>query len=305
VKNLILVHGINNQDLSKDEIEERWIEAIKMGVGRSTSISWSDVSVKTAYYADVLHEAEQDWITFNSALKPMSVNSPDSDFVSKEIATLYIELQKTLGISDDEVRQYLEEGELNVSFVRMGRGIHKRWLKAVAKALEKKAPGAIPGLVRAFLGQAAAYLYKPQLFEHVNSLVEEQIFRPDQDLKNTVIVAHSLGTVISYVLLRKMFRKKPLPLFLTVGSPLGIKVVKDRIGMPFVTPEVVRNWVNGSDPADFVALHPELTKETFGPAKLENLADLDNGTENPHDVTRYLAQPGLGKILEEALTSKK
>jgi hypothetical protein len=47
-----------------------------------------------------------------------------------------------------------------------------------------------------------------------------------------VVVAHSLGTIVSYRLLRRYGAKAQVKLFVTLGSPLGIDVVKARLRPP-------------------------------------------------------------------------
>lgn len=301
MRQLIFVHGINNQDRTVDETQTLWSSTLRGALGAIADSWWDDVQVRTAYYADVLHAAEQEWEASSDTATPMSATSPNEDFAPDNVAALYLEMQRVLGISDKKVRTYLDESEADAPAERMGRGVHKRWLKAITRALEDIIPGAAPGLSRTFLPQAATYLHKPGLFDEINALVEGQVFDPPVDLSQTVVVSHSLGTIVSYVVLRRMMGDRSLPLFVTLGSPLGIRIVKDRIHPPYVTPPVVGKWVNGSDREDFVALYPELTEDTFGPANVINLADLDNGYDDPHDIAKYLAQPAIALEISQAL----
>lgn len=301
MRQLIFVHGINNQDRTVDDIQKLWSNALRRALGAIADTWWDDVQVRTAYYADVLHAAEQAWDASSGTATPMSASSPDEDFAPDDVAALYLEMQQVLKISDDEVRKYLDESEAEVPAERMGQGVHKRWLKAITRALEDIAPGAAPDLARTFLPQAAAYLHMPGAYDEINALVREQVFDPAGNLDRTVVVAHSLGTIVSYVLLRRMMGDRSLPLFVTLGSPLGIRIVKDRIQPPYVTPPVVSKWINGSDREDFVALYPELTADTFGPANVTNLTDLDNGHDDPHDIAKYLAQPAIALAIGQAL----
>lgn len=302
VKRLIFVHGINNQDLTVDEIGGIWSNALRRALGTIADPWWSNVEIRTAYYADVLFAAEQSWEASSDTVTPMSASSPDEDFAPDEVAAIYLEMQRAMGISDDNVRQYLAPGDADAPVERMGRGIHKRWLKAITRALENVIPGAAPGLARTFLSQAATYLHKPGVFDEINSLVKDQVFGSFEDLDSSVVISHSLGTIVSYVVLRNIMGPRSLPLFVTLGSPLAIGIVKKRIKMPFINPPVVQKWVNGSDKEDFVALHPELNRNSFGPAEVDNISNLDNGYNDPHDITKYLAQPTIALEIGQALT---
>jgi hypothetical protein len=167
--------------------------------------------------------------------------------------------------------------------------------------IEKTIPGSGEKLANAFLRQAGAYLSKPGLFDEINAIVKEQVFTPFQDLSRTVVVTHSLGTIVGYVLLRKMAPDEKLPLFVTLGSPLGIGTVQKRIQGPFLKPRVATHWLNGSDPEDFVALRPELTAATFGSAEIENVSNLENGDENAHSITQYLSHQEISAPILKAL----
>jgi len=301
LKQLIFIHGINNQDKKQDEIESTWLTALQNTPAEGSSGWLNDIRIQTAYYADVLFKAEQEWDETSSAVSPMSSISPEEDFASDEIASLYFELQRKCGLSDETVRTYLKPVERDQPVSPMGRGIHKSWLKAIARAIEDIVPCAGRGLATVFLRQAAAYLYKPGLYEQVNMLVQQQVIDKCDDLSETVVIAHSLGSVIGYVTLRQLFTAKKIPLFVTLGSPLGINIIKRRISPPYISPSSTKKWVNGSDPNDFVALHPALTPQTFGPASVENIAELNNGYDDPHDIVKYLSQPVIIQEIKRAL----
>lgn len=300
-RQLIFVHGINNEDLSVTDIQSLWVGALRRGLGTPANSWWGSVNIRTAYYADVLDEAEKAWGISSATVTPMSVDSPDQDFAPDDVAALYLEMQHTRDITDAAVAARLDPSDTSMAAVRMGSGIHKRWLKAIARALEDIVPGAAQGMAELFLRQAAAYLFKPGLFDQINSLVQNQVFNSVGSFGQTVVVSHSLGTVVSYVVLRKMMEDHPLPMFVTLGSPLGIKIVKKRINQPYITPPPAKIWINGSDPEDFVALYPELNVDTFGPAQIKNHSKLDNGYNNPHDIAKYLEQPLIAQAIAGTL----
>ncbi|TPM30874.1 hypothetical protein [Mesorhizobium sp. B2-3-4] len=300
MRRLVFVHGINNQDLTKAQIEASWSSAFRGTLGRLADSWWDDVEIRTAYYADVLYAEEQSWDGGAEAVAAMAAGGPNTDYAPNDLAALYLELQRAHNISDAQVEAELRPGEQKQAS-RMAAGIHKSWLKAITRALEKVIPGASGGLAEKFLRQAATYLNKPGVYDKINALVRGQVFGDLADPGQTVIVSHSLGTIVSYVLLRQMPEAPQLPLFVTLGSPLGIRMVRDRIQPPFITPPIASKWLNGADKEDFVALQPQLDADTFGPAKLTNLANLDNGYEDAHSIEKYLAQPAIALAIGQAL----
>lgn len=299
MRRLIFVHGINNQTNTKAEIEANWASALRGALGALGDAWWSEVEFRTAYYADVLFNEEQSWDGGAEPVAAMSVGARESDYAPDEIAALYLELQLSHGITDAQVEAELRPGEMP-EHKRMAAGIHKAWLKAIARALEKVIPGAGNDLAERFLRQAATYLNKAGVYNKVNTLVRNQVFDNLRDLDRTVVVSHSLGTIISYVLLRQMPDAPKIPLFVTLGSPLGIRIVRDRISPPYITPPIASKWLNGSDRQDFVALHPELTQATFGKITVVNTI-LDNGYEDAHSIEKYLAQPAIALAIGQAL----
>ncbi|RBP36894.1 hypothetical protein DES53_11535 [Roseimicrobium gellanilyticum] len=300
---LIYIHGINNEGKNAKVIEEAWSGALKAAWGAG-AVDWSKIEVRTAYYGDTLATATDSWDGNSDAVSPMGPASPDEDIAPDELFALYKDVQKRFEISDDKVLEEiaLTEGvNRDVVVTTMAKGPHKKWLKAIVRVIEKNFPGAGQKLANKFLKQAGAYLAKPGLFDEINTMVKGQVFDPFKDLSRTVVVTHSLGTIVGYVLLRKMRLEEKLPLFVTLGSPLGIGTVQKRIQGPFLKPTVATHWLNGSDPEDFVALRSELTAATFGSAEIENVSKLDNGYENAHSITQYLSHQEIAGPILKAL----
>lgn len=301
MRRVIFVHGINNEHRTQNEIETTWKASLKTSIGPRAAAWWDDVEFRTAYYADILAQESESWGKAQSNGARMGAESPADDFVQDDIAALYLELQRAYGIDDLAVASELAD-EDDIDFARpMAAGVHKKWLKAITRSLEKLVPSAGNGLASVFLNQAAAYLNKPGLFDQINALVEDQVLKDTPDLSQTVVVGHSLGTVIMYSLLRLLDHNQKMPQFVTLGSPLGIRIVHKRVGGPYIKPEVVDRWTNGADPSDFVALHPILDTKTFGPAEIINYATLDNGYKDAHSPLRYLEQPQIAEVIYSAL----
>lgn len=119
-----------------------------------------------------------------------------------------------------------------------------------------------------------------------------------------VVAAHSLGTVVGYNVLRTAAAGSDVRLFATVGSPLGIRAVKAKLGSPAcVMPECARAWFNARDRQDIVAAYP-LDEKTFNidPA-ITNKSDVYNHTSNHHGIEGYLADPVVASQIHAALVN--
>ncbi|MCJ0874490.1 hypothetical protein [Streptomyces sp. AP-93] len=99
------------------------------------------------------------------------------------------------------------------------------------------------------------------------------------------LVGHSLGSVIAYEVLRE--ERRDVTLFVSLGSPLGITEVQDRLALPAAVPAGVAAWSNVSDLRDLVALDHWLRPE-YGPAGLVTDHLVRNDSGNHHGITEYL-----------------
>ncbi|MFE9025483.1 alpha/beta hydrolase [Streptomyces iakyrus] len=119
----------------------------------------------------------------------------------------------------------------------------------------------------------------------------------------TVVVAHSLGTVVAFETLHE--HQAPVPLFVTLGSPLGMRAaVQPRVRpQPLRTPAPVREWLNFWDRDDFVTARPDL--ERFVAPNAASVAPVSRRVDSDgayvHPAAKYLAQPGVAGPVAEAL----
>src|SRR5262249_55640681 len=112
-----------------------------------------------------------------------------------------------------------------------------------------------------------------------------------------VILGHSLGSIVAYEAAQQL--RQPLPLLVTVGSPLGLRtIVYPKLRpQPPTFPAGVRHWVNVADRDDFIAAEPDLTAmfSTGIPqgAIFEGGYTVENGAE-PHRAEFYLTKVQVG-----------
>jgi hypothetical protein len=175
-------------------------------------------------------------------------------------------------------------------------------LRPALRALARMRPFARLGvgfaerfLIRA-LRQVSRYLTDDSLREQALARVLDLI-----DTDTRVLVGHSLGSVVAYEAVHRL-DQHPLPLLVTLGSPLGIRtVIYDRLRpQPPAVPSVLGRWVNLVDPDDLVAAEPDLTIGFPGPpGVLSSGYTVDNGA-TPHDATFYLTAGETGRAIATA-----
>ncbi len=120
-----------------------------------------------------------------------------------------------------------------------------------------------------------------------------------------VIIAHSQGSMIAYDVLRRLQKEQiEVPLFLTIGSPLGIAEVQDVIrqwtggGLPF--PPCVERWVNIADRLDPVAIDSTLANDFGADIEDRQVVNLDS-PRHPHSGTGYLQTKLLRDVVGETV----
>ncbi|CAM5594985.1 hypothetical protein [Streptomyces purpurascens] len=141
------------------------------------------------------------------------------------------------------------------------------------------------------LKQVRRYLLDGELREAARSRVEEAI-GPD----TRVVVAHSLGSVVAYEALCALDGHGVRAL-VTLGSPLGMRMVVDRLRPGPETWPGTASWTNVVDQGDVVAAVRDLSL-FFGTGVAGRV--VHNGS-HAHDATLYLTAKETGEAVAEGL----
>ncbi|MGH8166994.1 MAG: serine peptidase, partial [Woeseiaceae bacterium] len=126
-----------------------------------------------------------------------------------------------------------------------------------------------------------------------------------------VIIGHSQGSMIAYDVLCEMSRKRPAPdvaLFVTVGSPLGIKEVQDQLEQltkqkRLAVPSCVRGWLNVADPLDPLAFDKRLKSDFAAHKRVaidDNLEWNPDSPRHPHSGSGYLRTKPVQRAVKSA-----
>jgi len=142
------------------------------------------------------------------------------------------------------------------------------------------------------LRQVWRYLHDDILAARIRATVAQTM---DADCK--VLIAHSLGSVVAYETLALTGPRGAVwpGRLVTLGSPLGLQAVRKRLRASPAQPAA--GWINLYDPADPVVTAQGLAEDFPAATDLP----VRNGSVNPHDVRRYLAQPETGVALLEGI----
>ena len=124
-----------------------------------------------------------------------------------------------------------------------------------------------------------------------------------------IVVSHSMGTVIAYDCLKRLGDCPPVDGFITLGCPLGLDEVQDKLqpgwsradGFP---ERVAGEWVNLFDRLDPVCgFDPKLANDFLkgGAPALDDVAVHNDGAWR-HSATKYLRQKSFCQALRRMLS---
>jgi pimeloyl-ACP methyl ester carboxylesterase len=157
------------------------------------------------------------------------------------------------------------------------------WVQAILRTLEQRNDQLAQSAIDVFTRDVFLYLNKDVVRRDINRIVNSYL-----DDRATIVVAHSLGTIVAYDVLRT--RPRNVPLFMTLGSPLGIRTIRIRL-TPLSFPEGVARWENYYDDRDPIALYPLDAANFDVVPEIPNVSDIKNPTDDRHGIVGYLSRP--------------
>jgi hypothetical protein len=278
---LLLVHGRAQQGKDPQALKEEWVEALKRGASKFGGSLPGSVDVAFPFYGDLLDSfARQMDIPLTSEVQARGRQDDEFLKFQFEIAE---SIRRAANIPDEKVNA---EYEGNVQ----ERGpLNWKWVQAILRAIDKNATGMNQAALEIFTRDVFLYTTRAGVRAEVDRVVARQL--TDQP---TVVVGHSLGSVVTYSVLRSDTRALKVPLYVTLGCPLGVRAIRDQF-RPLRFPDPVTTWWNAYDPRDVVALYPlDASNFPVTPA-VENKGDVDNYTDNRHGIIAYLDDEAIAQ----------
>lgn len=297
MRELIFVHGRAQEDKDALDLKKTWIGSFQEGLDTAgLQMPIAEEHIRFPYYGDTLRDLVKELP--EDQVAKIIVRGDNADANEEAFIREYIlEVQEELGIDEQEI---LAEGGQEV--VQKGP-LNWEWVHTVLKVIDRRVPGGSGASVALATKDVYQYLTRPTIRETMH----EGIRQAFSDGKEKVVVSHSLGTVVAYNLLRTEAETRgwKIPLFVTLGSPLGIKVIRKKLAQhaPLKHPAGVGKWFNALDQRDVVALYP-LTRKAFRiDPEIENKTDIDNHTENRHGIIGYLNDAEVARRIHAALVA--
>ena len=301
-KVIIAVHGLGNKPCRKT-LKKWWIKAIKEGLKginkpsrlpRFELVYWADI-----LYSNPLDESVKDKdhpYYFKEKYVPASgITYPEAGRTRKKFQTLIDEAADNIFLNDDYSLNFTELtdsllkkyfSDLHIYYSTSGTSLDGKVFRAKDIIREK----------------AASVLKKYRNYD---------IF----------LIAHSMGSIIAFDVLKFLLPDIRINTFATIGSPLGLPVVLGKIAaenkiynreISMKSPEPVKkHWYNFSDPLDKIAFDFKLSDD-FQPNSssvspedfiVSNNYEIE-GTRNPHKSYGYLRTPRFSEVLYSFIKEK-
>lgn len=287
---LIFVHGRDQQGKNRVELQKVWEEAFDVGLDKAGLPKPKNMSVAFPFYGDELDKlVKQLDAPLVSDVTSKGAEQDDSEASFR--GDLLTDMARNAGVSDEEIAVAAGVG------VQEKGPLNWKWVHAILRVLDPTPVG--DSVLDRFTRDVYVYLTIEAVAAKIDKIVADAL-----DKEPCVVVAHSLGTIVTYRVLRDLAKKVNVRGFVTVGAPLGLMTVRNHLAPPaLATPSGVAKWQNAFDPRDVVALEP-LDASTWNIKPLiENKGDVDNFTDNRHGVSGYLDDPMVAQWISNALGS--
>ena len=324
VPRLLFVHGIGGPRHEESELTS-WTSALAVGMRESGHSDAADAlnsgalaSCRFTYYGDLFQRPQAQ----GAGLPP--ADGPESAILAELLVGLVDELTAehehpdTPRDGDWEGRRLLlrqaraeaaSAGQAQGALAVMRRALNVATTLLSWQPWSAAAEWAVPKLMVRDLAQVARYLARAEHDESGTSL-DARVRRRVADALalgegSTVVVSHSLGTIVALETLHEL--TSDIRLFVTLGSPISMRTVvwPRLVPQPPSTPPGVGSWLNYWDRDDIIAVRPRLERDlrpnSAGVAPVSGRIDSDGLWV--HSAGKYLAQARVAGRIAEALAS--
>jgi len=299
-KIIIGIHGLGNKP-PKDLLQKWWEQSIVEGL-KNIGRPKQKFSFDLVYWADTLH--------------PVPLNPDETD----DSSDLYLSERYTPADNGNASKPTGLKEKLINFFNRQRAKI------IFSKNMHVKFPSFTDLIIKHFFKDLDIYLTQKCIDENKSDCLAKDIIRDritnvlkQHKRKDILLIAHSMGTIVTYEALIKSEKEIEVDSLITMGSPLGVPFIFEKLKNDLSTapedksklrtPEnISTGWENLADTDDKLAQSADLRK-LFSPNSnnvLPTMIIVDNdykneGIENPHKSYGYLRTPELAYIIDDFL----
>lgn len=306
MRDLVFVHGRAQQHKDSKTLKDEWISAWADGLKKNgLAVPLPESKIHFPYYGDTLDQLVAGKSPEEAAKIVVRGDAPGGggELSMEEKAFIEAVLLESLDHFEKDPDGAIHRALPPGAFIEKGV-LNWEWVQAILEVLDKHVPGA-SGMSVAL---ATRDVYQYLTNDVTRTVIDRGTASAIPESKEAVVVSHSLGTVVAYNVLRQNSQKRQwkVPLFVTLGSPLAVAVIKQKLAgiKPIAFPTNVATWFNAMDERDVVSLHP-LDKENFPlTPSIDNNTNVHNDTSNAHGISGYLGDKEVAKKIYDAVTNE-
>ena len=297
--NVIFIHGMNQQQQTAASLQQNWLDILEQGLiqaHQQAIFPYLKKHVHMPFYGDLLTRYHLENTLNASTLMPqvwshLPFFHPTHPLKQTKIINNNENIKKSIFYS--KIFDALKFSPTLKTFSAQSKDLVLHDFSVVLNYF----PKLHANLLHKFLVETYLYLSNPHFIHAVHTRIHEQL----HNHKTSVIVAHSLGSVIAYHFLL-LHPELKIHRFISLGSPLAFRVIQTYLPQPLQHPVAISgDWINFYSHDDFLSSFP-LIKPTFDfqPAIINHQIRTD--IYHPHDIQNYLQHP---KVIQALLDTIK
>lgn len=293
---IVFIHGINQQNLDAIALKQYWLEVLQLGFQNlNCTRMLNECSLDFPFYGDVLeHYGLRNTLNIGSFTFNQTPSKPLHSLLKPHLLDLTTTNQTPF------LPRFLSNPNLSFSSkIYLLSQMAKDYVLKDFIMMLNYFPKLHEDLMHEFIVEAYLYLSNHQFIDEVNCRIR-QCLKNDEDY---LIVAHSLGTVVAYNVIRQLPAHFRLKALITLGSPLAFHVIQSKIPQPIVYPDCLHgHWYNFYSPDDFVSCFAlDAPPFQFEPAIINH--SIRTFLVDPHDISGYLQHPAVIQCIVETLSN--
>jgi len=316
---LVLLHGRSqqlpralrgDQDRVRAHVEairRGWLAGLTKGLALANRPPVAEQDVYLPFYGNRMAELVEQRIAQGRPAPDLELDTAGpagmrDQLVLEAAAELGFDPAAELRYTDPALAEQVTADELNWS-----AGLRLPVVRAALRFIARKT-GTADFVIEEYLSDVAYYLTDEGIRDSVLDIAQETFAAARKQHDRTVVIAHSLGTVVAYDLLATDDTPRPVTALITAGSPLGLPAVQRHLvggtrgakpRLPAIDADADPRWLNAYDVSDVVALiHPLRDHFQGGRQAIRDV--VTHNPTAPHSIEDYLSDPDVAMAVSAA-----
>lgn len=285
---LLFVHGRDQQEKIKEELKNEWVSALQESFRSAGLIMPGELEFDFPYFGNQLIALQKEYQekidNGEYGMRGPAVH---------EAPALELEWELLEALAENAAIDLSTEPDINLTDYHDRSAQNLRPVITLARAIDRWIAPLGNYSIRKTTEDVAAYLAVDFIRNDINDFVRSFISE-----EPTVIIAHSLGTIIVYDILCSLHPEHcDIRGLITLGSPLGVKTVQRQLLQGIDRPKALNgDWLNIYDARDIVSLNPLDERHFNITPSITNIA-ATNSTPNRHGIGQYLNHPEIARMV--------